>query len=66
VTLPTGHQSQIDHGQEVSERDLLILLTKLSMDHLTCYNKLWNSSRHRILKLCRNEGVLKEGLFMDN
>jgi tetratricopeptide (TPR) repeat protein len=26
-----------------------------------CYNKLWNSSRHRILKLCRNEGILKEG-----
>jgi hypothetical protein len=24
-----------------------------------CYNKLWNSSRHRILKLCRNEGILK-------
>jgi hypothetical protein len=26
-----------------------------------CYNKLWNSSRHRILKLCRNKGILKEG-----
>jgi hypothetical protein len=26
-----------------------------------CWNKLWNSSRHRILKLCRSEGILKEG-----
>jgi hypothetical protein len=26
---------------------------EFASEHPNCYNKLWNSSRHRILKLCR-------------